>query len=154
MGYVPSPWLLLFYQLVGHPLSLWGVSFWYLCCTCSNLYTMRVFVGGICSELSSGFVENKKHFDILYIYIYVLLLCCCQACAILWVCCSMLLVCCCCVAVSGMLLLLLLLCCCYAFGMSLQCCMLRCCSAVVLLLLFVKSFFVCHFCNGWNSIFL
>ena len=118
MGYVSSPWPLLFYQLVGHPFSLWGVSFWYLWCTCSNLYTIRVFAGGICDELSSGCVENKNTLTYC-IYIYMLLLCCCQACAILWVCCSMLLVCCCCVAVSGMLLLLLLLCCCYAFGMSL-----------------------------------
>jgi len=133
VGYVPSPWPLLIYQLVGHPLSLWGVSFWYLCCTCSNLYTMRVFVGGICSELSSGFVENKKHFDILYIYIcaaVMLLPSLCDSVGVLLYVAGMLLLCCCfwyaAVAAVAMLLLRIW----YVVAM-LHAALLLCCCAVV-----------------------
>ena len=123
MGYVPSPWLLLFYQLVGHPLSLWGVSFWYLCCTCSNLYTMRVFVGGICSELSSGFVENKKHFDILYIY-----MCCCYAAAKLVRFCGCVALCCWYAVVVLLFLVCCCCCCCYVVVTHLVCrCNVACC---------------------------
>ena len=97
MGYVPSPWPLLFYQLVGHPLSLWGVSFWYLWCTCS----FRVFAGGICDELSSGCVENKNTLTYcIYIYIYIyaavmLLPSLCDSVGVLLYVAGMLLLCCC-----------------------------------------------------------
>jgi hypothetical protein len=105
--YVSSPWPLLFYQLVGHPL-LWGASFWYLCCTCSNLYIVYAW---LCWQHLRGvllvIVWKTKISYILYIY--VLLLCCCYACAILWVCCCY---------VADMLLL----CCCYADAMLLCCC--------------------------------
>ena len=129
MGYVSSPWPLLFYQLVGHPFSLWGVSFWYLWCTCSNLYTIRVFVGGICDELSSGCVENKNTLTYcIYIYAAVMLLpSLCDSVGVLLYVAGMLLLCCCfwyaAVAAVAMLLLriwhvvvmlhaALLLCCC------------------------------------------
>ena len=125
MGYVPSPWPLLFYQLVGHPLSLWGVSFLYLWCTCS----IRVFAGGICDELSSGCVENKNTLTYcIYIYAAVMLLpSLCDSVGVLLYVAGMLLLCCCfwyaAVAAVAMLLLriwhvvvmlhaALLLCCC------------------------------------------
>ena len=62
---VPSP-MLLFYQLAGHPLSLWGVSFWYLWRTCLVVF----FHDG---ELSSVCVQNKNTLTYC-IYIYMLLL--------------------------------------------------------------------------------
>ena len=126
MGYVSSPWPLLFYQLVGHPFWLWGASFWYLCCTCSNLHIIYACaLVAFAMSHSCDCAEKKNILDILYIY--MLLLCCCYACAILWVCCcyvaDMLLSCCC--YAAAMLLLCIwyvVLCCCYAVAVLMLCC--------------------------------
>ena len=134
MGYVSSPWPLLFYQLVGHPFSLWGVSFWYLWCTCSNLYTIRVFAGGICDELSSGCVENKNTLTYcIYIYIYaavMLLPSLCDSVGVLLYVAGMLLLCCCFwyAAVAAVAMLLLRI---WYVVVMLHAALLLCCCAVV-----------------------
>ena len=128
---------------------LWGASFWYLCCTCSNLYIVYAW---LCWRHLRGvllvIVWKTKISYILYIY--MLLLCCCYACAILWVCCCY---------VADMLLLL---CCCYAAAMLLLCIwsvVLFCCYAVAVLMLccctvvaYRYKFFSLPFCSGlsWN----
>ena len=128
MGYVPSPWPLLFYQLVGHPLSLWGVSFWYLCCTCSNLYTIRVFAGGICDELSSGCVENKNTLT------YCIYICCCYAAAKLVRFCGCVALCCWYAVVVLLFLVCCCCCCCYVAVTHLACrCNVACCVVALLL---------------------
>ena len=130
MGYVSSPWPLLFYQLVGHPFSLWGVSFWYLWCTCSNLYTIRVFAGGICDELSSGCVENKNTLTYC-IYIYI---CCCYAAAKLVRFCGCVALCCWYAVVVLLFLVCCCCCCCYVAVTHLACrCNVACCVVALLL---------------------
>ena len=127
---------------------LWGASFWYLCCTCSNLYIVYAW---LCWQHLRGvllvIVWKTKISYILYIY--MLLLCCCYACAILWVCCCY---------VADMLLL----CCCYSAAMPLLCTwyvVLFCCYAVAVLMLCCcavvacrQKFFRLPFCSGlsWN----
>ena len=106
---------------------LWGASFWYLCCTCSNLYIVYAW---LCWQHLRGvllvIVWKTKISYILYIY--VLLLCCCYACAILWVCCcyvaDMLLLCCCYAAAMPLLCTwyVVLFCCCCTDAMLLCCC--------------------------------
>ena len=117
--------VLLFYQLAGHPLSLWGVSFWYVWCTCS----FRVFDG---EELSSGCVENKNTLTYcIYIYIYadvMLLPILCDSVGVLLYVAGMLLLCCCYAAVASVVMLLL---CIWPVVVMLHAALLLCCCVVV-----------------------
>ena len=93
---------------------------------------MRVFVGGICDELSSGFVENKNTLTYcIYIYAAVMLLpSLCDSVGVLLYVAGMLLLCCCfwyaAVAAVAMLLLRIW----YVVAM-LHVALLLCCCAVV-----------------------